>query len=275
MSTETPESPPLGDIGTFRRDLNEDTGPGPAASAVVSDGPAGEALTVSPEGRARPPQRPRSATPDDASRPVGKQASRELERRDVEPSEVAERLRGMLGLMPEQLADGEAAASLRRDLPTLVQGLDAGGWIAWCLVGLVIFGERFPALETIRQESKRVAAALAMLRAKGNISAAAMMLKTSRKVLRENLRVAGLYPWRVMPTEGTAARAHRTAERFAAWLDVVGPVLDLARAHLREGATRSEAIERALREHPVSPEIARASRAAWSSVAARHQGGSP
>ncbi len=193
----------------------------------------------------------------------------------MEPGEVAERLRGMLGLMPEQPADGEAAASLRRDLPPLVQGLDAGGWIAWCLVGLVLFGERFPALKTIRQESKRVAVALAMLRANGNVSAAAKMLQTPRKVLRENLRVGGLYPWRVMPTEGTAARTRRTAERFDACLGVVGPVLDRAKAHRVAGATRTEAIDRALREHPVSPEIAEASRAAWWRFAGEGQGDPP
>ncbi len=208
--------------------------------------------------------------------PTSRRPSRNgIELRDVEPGEVAEQLRGMLGLPPEQPAQGEAAAWLRRPMPAVVRELDAEGWIAWCLVGLVIFGEGFPALETIRLESKRVAAALAMLRARGNISAAAMMLKTSRKVLRENLRVGGLYPWRVMPAEGTAARTHRTAERFAAWLGVVGPVLDRAKAHRAAGATRTEAIERALREHPASLEIAEASRAAWWRITGEGQGDPP
>lgn len=120
-----------------------------------------------------------------------------IELRDVEPDDVAERLRGMLGLAPEQPAPGEAAASYRRTLPPLVQSLDAGGWIAWCLVGLVVFGEGFPALAKIRRESKRVGLALALVRAQGRISPAARMLGATRKVVRENLQALGLYPWGV------------------------------------------------------------------------------
>lgn len=120
-----------------------------------------------------------------------------IELRDVEPDDVAERLRGMLGLAPEQPAPGEAAASYRRTLPPLVQSLDAGGWIAWCLVGLVVFGEGFPALAKIRRESKRVGLALALVRAQGCISVTARMLGASRKVVRDNLHALGLYPWGV------------------------------------------------------------------------------
>ena len=54
-------------------------------------------------------------------------------------------------------------------------------------------GERFPSLAKIRRESKRVAVTLAMLRARGRISAAARMLGATPKVLRDNLRAAGLY----------------------------------------------------------------------------------
>jgi hypothetical protein len=120
-----------------------------------------------------------------------------IELRDVEPDDVAEKLRGMLGLAPEQPAPGEAAASYRRTLPPLVQSLDAGGWIAWCMAGLIVFGEGFPALAKIRRESKRVALALAIVRAHGGISSAARMLGTSRKVVRENLQTLGIYPWGV------------------------------------------------------------------------------
>jgi len=37
--------------------------------------------------------------------------------------------------------------------------------------------------------------ALAMLRVRGNITKAARTLVVSRKMLRDNLRRAGLYPW--------------------------------------------------------------------------------
>jgi hypothetical protein len=119
----------------------------------------------------------------------------DVERRDVEPDDVAEKLRCMLGLSPHEPAPGEAAASYRRPLPPMVHALDTGGWIAWCLVGLTLFGERSPALDTVRRESKRVALALAILRTRGGISAAARMLGASRKVVRENLVALGLHPW--------------------------------------------------------------------------------
>lgn len=135
---------------------------------------------------------PSSQAPS-VSRPV-LIAGTSIELRDVEPDDVAERLRGMLGLAPEQPAPGEAAASYLRPLPPLVQSLDTGAWIAWCLAGLVIFGEGFPALATIRRESKRVGLALALVRAQGRISPTARMLGASRKVVRENLRALGLIP---------------------------------------------------------------------------------
>lgn len=108
---------------------------------------------------------------------------------------MAEKLRGMLGLPPEQPAPGEAAASYRRPLPPLVRSLDAGGWIGWCLAGLLVFGEGSPRLTRIRLEAKRVALALAIVRTRGGISGAARLLGTSRKVVRENLVRLGLHPW--------------------------------------------------------------------------------
>lgn len=150
----------------------------------------------------RPPFRAHSV-----SRPGLIPGGPSIELRDVEPDDVAERLRGMLGLAPEQPAPGEAAASYRRTLPPLVQSLDAGGWIAWCLVGLVVFGEGFPALAKIRRESKRVGLALAIVRAQGRISPAARMLGASRKVVRDNLHALGLYPWGVPSIDGCTSTA--------------------------------------------------------------------
>jgi Bacterial regulatory protein, Fis family len=109
----------------------------------------------------------------------------------VRPVEMAERLRGALGLPPQHPTPGEDAATFGRPMPAVVHGLDVGGWIAWCVAGLPLFGERL-SLAGVRREAKRIAATLAMLRAHGNISAAARMLGASRKVLRENLQAAGL-----------------------------------------------------------------------------------
>lgn len=116
--------------------------------------------------------------------------------RDVEVDAVASTLRAMLGLPPGEVAPGEEAAARRRPLPPTVRDLDAGGWIAWCLVGLVLLGDEPPQMAQVRVEAKRVVMALAMMRAGGNLSAAARSLGTSRRVLREGLTVVGLYPWR-------------------------------------------------------------------------------
>lgn len=122
-------------------------------------------------------------------RPVG------MAWRDVEVDAVASTLRAMLGLPPGEMAPGEEAAARRRPLPARVRDLDAGGWIAWCLVGLVLFGDEQTQMAQVRVEAKRVMMALAMMRAGGNLSAAARSLGTSRRVLREGLMVVGLYPW--------------------------------------------------------------------------------
>ncbi|MCA9712161.1 MAG: hypothetical protein KDK70_40365 [Myxococcales bacterium] len=116
-------------------------------------------------------------------------------RRDIEPEDMARVLRAVLGLPPDDMAPGEAAATVGRSLPSLVRGVDAGGWVAWCLVGLGVFAEPHPTMRRVRIEPKRLAVALAMLRADGCISAAARALDISRKVLRDHLRDVGLYPW--------------------------------------------------------------------------------
>ncbi|MCA9707830.1 MAG: hypothetical protein KDK70_18405, partial [Myxococcales bacterium] len=102
----------------------------------------------------------------------------------------------MLGLDPEGPAPGERAASAGRRLPLIVAGLDAGAWIAWCLAGLPLFVDGLPSLRQVKAEAGRVLVALAMLRAKGNLSQASTFIGSSRKVLRDNLRYGGLYPWR-------------------------------------------------------------------------------
>lgn len=75
-------------------------------------------------------------------------------------------------------------------------------------VGLPIFGERLPPLRLVRRDSYRVVIVLAMLRTRGNISAAARALDMTRKVLRENLERARLLPWRsARPTDDAGRHA--------------------------------------------------------------------
>lgn len=94
--------------------------------------------------------------------------------------------------------------------------LDASGWLAWSLAGLRLFdGPDLPPLRDARDEARRLLVSLAMLRNRGTISRAAQALGTSRKVLRDHLRDAALYPW---PGSPPAAAAHPlpscTAERI-------------------------------------------------------------
>lgn len=156
----------------------------PAALATHGAPPehvASEPAATRAEGEHGPPRWPK------------RHPSHPLRLHAVHPAVMAEKLRSALGLPPSAPTPGETAAAFGRPIPPVVHGLDVGGWIAWCMVGLLLFGERFPSLAAVRHESKRVAATLAMLRACGNISKAAVMLGASRKVLRENLRAAGLY----------------------------------------------------------------------------------
>ena len=132
----------------------------------------------------------------DGGPPTAPNSDRAVEHRDVEPDNIAAKLRGLLGLAPDEPAPGERAASFGRPLPPLVTGLDAGAWIAWCLVGLVMFAGGFPSLGQARHEAKRVVIVLAMLRTRGCISAAGRLTDTTRKILRENLKRLALYPWR-------------------------------------------------------------------------------
>lgn len=119
-----------------------------------------------------------------------------IERRDAAPDELAGCLRAMLGLDPEEPTPGERAASLGEPLPLIVAGLDVGAWLAWCLAGLPLFEGELPTLRRTKLIAARILTALAMLRTKGCISEASTLTRTTRKVFRDNLRSAGLYPWR-------------------------------------------------------------------------------
>lgn len=126
----------------------------------------------------------------DAPRPMPS-----VPRRDVVPHELAEDLRSMLYLPPGAVLHGELAVTMRRIFPTIVCGVDAEGWLAWALAGLLVHANGAPTFRRARAESRRAILALAMLRARANISAAADFVGLSRKVFRDNLRALDLYPW--------------------------------------------------------------------------------
>ncbi|MCH9685169.1 MAG: hypothetical protein K0V04_27275 [Deltaproteobacteria bacterium] len=121
--------------------------------------------------------------------------------RDINLDQVATAIRRWLDLHGRDGASGVAAAMYRRQQgpAILFRDVDAEGWLAWTLCGIYLFAAGPPAMDDVRREAKRAAVCLAMTRCRGSIAAAARMLGISRKVLRENLRAAGLYPWGSRP----------------------------------------------------------------------------
>lgn len=114
---------------------------------------------------------------------------------DVAPRDLATVLGLALRLEPSCAVPGELAATLGRSFPSAVRGLDAEGWLAWCLSGLLVFEGGEPTIARARFESRRTVTALALLRSRGNLSRAARSLGKSRKGLRDSLREFELYPW--------------------------------------------------------------------------------
>lgn len=116
--------------------------------------------------------------------------------RDAAPEEIATILRAVLGLNPHQPHPEEISASLGRPLPQMVYDLRAGSWLAWCLVGLPLFGEAMlPTVKQAHLKTKRLLVALALIQAKGNITHAAKALRISRRSCRTAMKAVGLYPW--------------------------------------------------------------------------------
>lgn len=119
--------------------------------------------------------------------------------RDVTMTSLLVVLRSAVGLSPHDAGPGELAASRGRNLPPSVTEVDAGAWIAWSVVGLVLFsGGRTPTLAEVVAEARRLLLALLMERLGGNITRVARAAGTSRRMVRERLRAAGLYgldPW--------------------------------------------------------------------------------
>ncbi len=133
--------------------------------------------------------------------PVQKQTLRvadpKIVLRSVNVEQVAHAVRRWLDLPIGDTAAGARVARYRRVQGSLIflQEVDANGWLAWMVAGAYLFSGGMPSMAAVRHEAKRVAVTLAMFRSGGSISKAATMLGISRKVLRDNLRAVGLYPW--------------------------------------------------------------------------------
>lgn len=88
-------------------------------------------------------------------------------------------------------------------LPSAVEDVDANALTAWVVYGAILFGNRStPSLRERKETARAAMASLAMHRSGGNLSEAARQTGTSRKVLREALRLAGLHPWRLRERRG-------------------------------------------------------------------------
>lgn len=118
---------------------------------------------------------------------------------DVSLSELTAALRERLPLPPNVPAQAKAIADLVAQSPAMVN-VDAEGWFAWILCGLPLFANaELPALRTANDQVRLLLAVLAMARNHGNFTHAADKLQTSRRLIRDSLDDAGLYPWPGMP----------------------------------------------------------------------------
>lgn len=81
-------------------------------------------------------------------------------------------------------------------LPPVAAELDVEGWLAWMLCGLPLFTHSdLPTLRSTNDRVRLLLAVLAMARNQGNFTHAAEQLQTSRRLIRDSLDEAGLYPW--------------------------------------------------------------------------------
>lgn len=115
-------------------------------------------------------------------------------KRSEEPHEIVIFLRALLGEPDDQPTPDELAASIPRLLPPGPRRLHAAASLAWSLVGHRLFADEIPNMDRVRAEPMHVPITLAMLHT-NNISAAARMLGTSRRALRDGLHRLGVYPW--------------------------------------------------------------------------------
>ncbi len=120
-----------------------------------------------------------------------------LELRTINIEQIASTIRQSIDLSADGIAPGLDVAMHRRSHGPLIQfeEIDADGWLAWVIAGVYLFSGGLPSMDEVRLEAKRTAMCLAMFRGRGKLSRAAAALGTSRKVLRDNLKVTGLYPW--------------------------------------------------------------------------------
>lgn len=139
-------------------------------------------------------------------------------------AEVAAFLSSLVGLPPSGLESAEVTG---RAAPTAI---DAAAWVGWALAGLyacALPSEHIrdtgsgspcrdpwvPSIRVMMKEARRIAVVVAMHRHDGNLSRAATALGTSRRVLRETLKTAGLYPWGgASPNADPSSATTETAE---------------------------------------------------------------
>jgi len=78
--------------------------------------------------------------------------------------------------------------------PQTLCTLDRTAWLAWSIAGLHLFDSAdLPTLRQATHQARHVLLTLALERSDGNISRMARWLGSSRRVVREALRSAGLY----------------------------------------------------------------------------------
>lgn len=116
-------------------------------------------------------------------------------RRDIAVGPMLTMLRWSVGLPPHETAPGELAVVRGRTLPSRVNGVDTGAWVAWSAAGLLLFSRKpYPSIKEVLTEARRVLLCLVVERMGGNITHSAALLRTSRRAMRTHLRAAGAEP---------------------------------------------------------------------------------
>lgn len=158
-------------------------------------------------------------TPSMALNPSSPGAPSSPSLRSIEPHVTAQRLADAIDVPALRADIALRAAWYPEPPPALVPSVDADGWLAWALAGLPAFSTGIPSYQHARDVGGRVVLVLSLARARDNLSEAGRVLRSSRKVLRDNLRRFGLYPLRDTATNVLGRPVPRDAAAMFERLD--------------------------------------------------------
>ncbi|MCB9716989.1 MAG: hypothetical protein H6712_24240 [Myxococcales bacterium] len=114
--------------------------------------------------------------------------------RSVDPFEVALTIARAMALSQDRARLAVRSAWYPDEPPQVVPFLDADAWLATALGCIPAFSVTVPSLRVLRERALRSMLVVMLARSGNNLSEASRAVGTHRKVVRERLRRAGLYP---------------------------------------------------------------------------------